>query len=86
MRAAAGAGVRARGVWERGVRCERGDARSVARGPSAECGGEREGAGRLGRAEEKRVADLCGLGQRRWWAGVERGKQRTGLGPGRGLG
>ena len=30
--------------------------------------------------------DLCGLGQRRWWAGVERGKQRTGLGPGRGLG
>ena len=30
--------------------------------------------------------DLCGLGQRRWWAGVERGKQRIGLGPGRGLG
>jgi len=73
-------------VWERGVRCERGDARSVARGASAECGGEREGAGRLGRAEGKRVADLCGLGQRRRWAAVEGGKQRTGLGSGRGLG
>ena len=30
--------------------------------------------------------DLCRLGQRRRWAGVERGKRRTGLGPGRGLG
>ena len=54
-----------------------GDARSTGR-----AGGE----GRLGRAEGRRGADLCGLGQRRWWAGVERGKQRIGLGPGRGLG
>ena len=75
-----------RGRARRACVASGGDERSVARGPSAECGGEREGAGRLGRAEGKRVADLYGLGQRRRWAAGEGGKQRTGLGPGRGLG
>ena len=60
--------------------------RELGHGATGPYGGVRGERAALGRAEGRRGADLCGLGQRRRWAAVERGKQRTGLGPGQGLG
>ena len=84
VRAAAGTGVRARGVWERGVRCERGDARSVARGPSAECGGEREEAGLqrgpCGAGPSGSVRGPRWQAERGWRAGPRKGVVGCGFG------